>query len=201
MPKIVDHDQRREEIVRAMWRVIRRRGVEGATVRAVAEEAGLSAGSLRYYFPSQAELISTAMQQVDARARERIAAIDPSGTVTERVTALIEAVLPLDAERREELEVWVSLSARAQCDDTLRPMSAAAYDDLESLSRSVLAELTQSGILRDDLDLDVEAVRLHGLIDGLAVHLGIHPERLTADLCRAAISRHLADLTDGRTLA
>ena len=38
MPKVVDHEQRRRELGHAVWRVIRRDGVERASVRAVAEE-------------------------------------------------------------------------------------------------------------------------------------------------------------------
>ena len=42
MPKIVDHDQRRIELVDATWRIIARLGIESATMREIALEAGLS---------------------------------------------------------------------------------------------------------------------------------------------------------------
>ncbi|MBY6274089.1 MAG: TetR family transcriptional regulator, partial [Bacillaceae bacterium] len=56
MPKIVDHEQRKERIAEACWRVILKRGMKGATVRNIAKEAGLSPGSLRHYFSSQGDL-------------------------------------------------------------------------------------------------------------------------------------------------
>jgi AcrR family transcriptional regulator len=46
MPKIVDWDARRDEILSATWRVIVRDGIAGATVRAIAREAGCSPGIL-----------------------------------------------------------------------------------------------------------------------------------------------------------
>ncbi|MBA4102389.1 MAG: TetR/AcrR family transcriptional regulator, partial [Arthrobacter sp.] len=36
MPKIVDHDERRLELVDATWRIIARQGLEGATMREIA---------------------------------------------------------------------------------------------------------------------------------------------------------------------
>jgi DNA-binding transcriptional regulator YbjK len=75
MPKLVDPDQRRSELAQAVWTVIRRDGLQRASVRNVAREAGLSMGSLRHYFASQSELLCFAMQLVGDRARARVAAL------------------------------------------------------------------------------------------------------------------------------
>ncbi len=69
MPKIVDHDARREEIAQALWRVVRRDGIRAASVRTIAAEAGWSAGAVRYYFPDQDGLLSFAMDLVSAPGR------------------------------------------------------------------------------------------------------------------------------------
>ena len=72
MPKIVDHEARRKELAEAAWRVIRREGLEGASVRNVAKEAGMSLGSLRHYFATQSELLAFSMRMVGERVKERI---------------------------------------------------------------------------------------------------------------------------------
>jgi len=46
MPKVVDWDARRDEVLAATWRVIARHGLAGTTVRKIAREAGYSAGVL-----------------------------------------------------------------------------------------------------------------------------------------------------------
>jgi len=196
MPKIVDHDARRADLAQALWKVIRRDGIERVSVRSVAAAAGVSAGSLRYYFPSQAELISFAMDLVESRTRDRIAAIDLTGTARERVTALAEEVLPLDDERREDLQVWFALTAQARHQPALHEVSARAYDGLLDLARGVIGELQMAGLTRRGLDAELEAVRLHALLDGLAVHLDLHPERLTVSTCRAVLQHHLDELLD-----
>ena len=50
MPKVVDHDQRRAEIIGALWEVIGERGTEGASLMTVARAAGVSVGRIQHYF-------------------------------------------------------------------------------------------------------------------------------------------------------
>lgn len=78
VPKVVDHDQRREELARAVWAVIARAGVEGATVRAVAAEAGWSMGALRYYFATQDGLLRFALEVMLRRTPERLRSSSPA---------------------------------------------------------------------------------------------------------------------------
>jgi len=47
VPKIVGHDERRLELVDATWRIIARHGMEGATLREIATEAGFAHGALK----------------------------------------------------------------------------------------------------------------------------------------------------------
>src|SRR5258707_15818113 len=61
MPKEVDHPGRRRELADAAGRVIARNGLAGTTLADVAEEAGWSIGSIRYYFPSKDELVASAL--------------------------------------------------------------------------------------------------------------------------------------------
>ena len=56
MPKIVDWDARRDEILAATWRVIARDGIARATIRAIAREADCSRGILAHYFNDKANI-------------------------------------------------------------------------------------------------------------------------------------------------
>ena len=61
MPKIVDWDARRDEILSATWRVIARDGIAKATIRAIAREAGCSRGILAHYFDDKADILGSAL--------------------------------------------------------------------------------------------------------------------------------------------
>ena len=69
MPKIVDVEQRRAELADAAARLIARSGIEAATMREVAAEAGLTTGALTHYFADKHELLLTTFQASLARRR------------------------------------------------------------------------------------------------------------------------------------
>lgn len=197
MPKIVDHDARREEIAQALWRVVRRDGMRAASVRTVAAEAGWSAGAVRYYFPDQDGLIAFAMDLVGRRVRERISAIEPSGTPTEIALRYLEEVIPLDAERQAEFDIWLSFIAQAQADSgagALRDLLTPVNQGLRELCGSLLASLSKTGALRPELKLDVETERLHAIIDGLSLHAAVQPTATTPDRVREILRAHLQEL-------
>ncbi len=48
MPRVVDHRQRRDELVDAVWQLIVDDGLPGITIRRVAERSGSSSGAVRH---------------------------------------------------------------------------------------------------------------------------------------------------------
>jgi AcrR family transcriptional regulator len=197
MPKIVDHETRREEIAEALWRVVRRDGIRAASVRTIAAEAGWSAGAVRYYFPDQAGLLSFAMDLVTRRVTERVSALNPKGNATAVALRYLEEALPLDANRRAEFDVWMAFMAQAQVESdggSLHEHVDKVHDGLRSLCESLLHSLSDSGALREDLELRREIERLHAVIDGLALHAAIQPERTTPTRVRQILRHHIETL-------
>lgn len=191
MPKIVDHEQRRRELGHAVWRVIRRDGIDRASVRAVADEAGWSAGALRHYFASQSELLAFAMRLVVERVDARIAALDRAPDPREAVEQILYELLPLDEERRAENEVWLAFTARALVDRELRAQHDEIHDALHQACASALESLAASGHGKDGKVLALEVERLHALTDGLALHTALRPDVMPPDLIVAVVRRHL----------
>jgi AcrR family transcriptional regulator len=197
VPKIVDHEARRAEIAEALWRVVRRDGIGGASVRTVAAEAGWSPGAVRYYFPDQEGLLNFAMDLVSRRVRERIGTIQATGTLTEIALRYLEEVIPLDAEREAEFETWLSFIAQALTEtgaDGLRDHLGPVQDGLLELCQSLITALSDGDTLRKGLDLQLEAERLHALLDGLALHVAVQPGRTTPARVHEILIAHLETL-------
>jgi len=57
MPKIVDHELFREELLHRYFNHFSKRGYINPTMREVAEELGVSTGTLYHYFPTKASLL------------------------------------------------------------------------------------------------------------------------------------------------
>ncbi|MFE4423055.1 TetR/AcrR family transcriptional regulator [Streptomyces sp. NPDC056817] len=194
MPKVVDPRIRRRELAEAVWRVVRRDGLEHASVRNVAREARLSMGSLRHYFASQSELMTFALRMVIDGIEQRIAAVPSDGDLRQRAARVLAELLPLDDQRRAENEVWLAFTARAMTDPELRALRDEGYDMLRAGCRGLVA-----GLIGPGRDPEREAARLHALLDGLAVHAAMRPDVNTPDALRAVIADHLAELQAPRT--
>jgi AcrR family transcriptional regulator len=187
MPKQVDHDQRREELAAAVWRLIMREGVEAASIRRVADEAGWSTGSLRHYFATQSDLLSFAMELVTRRVTERLETLPRTGTPQQRALAVLSQVLPLDPERHAEMQVWLAFTTRAFVDPALRPRRDQAHAMLRRLCRQITVALGARAPA-------LAAERLHALVDGLALHAVLAPGTTTPDRQREILAVHLQEL-------
>lgn len=196
MPKVVDHDERRELIADALWTVVRRDGYAAVSVRTVAAETGMSTGALRHYFASQDELVAFAMASLMERARARVMEAGARATDFEGVLALLEEVLPLDAQRQAESEVWLAFVAASRTDPSLRPLAGEAHRALRGLCDSVVRAVSGRG--DDTPDLTEETDALHGLVDGLAVQRTLYPKMLPRQRIRTVLRRYLIELA-GRT--
>ncbi len=206
VPKIVDPDQRRADVVDALFRVVRREGLESASLRRVADEAGLAVGSVRHYFDGHDALVAFALdamvERVTARLVERVGVLLPAlesgdlgGAATlDAVVDLLAELLPLDAERRDEASVWLSFEAAARTRPDLHGRSAAAVRGTSALVRRVLDGALARGTLRAGLDLELEEQRLSALVDGLTLRCVLHPELLPPDRARTILANHLAGL-------
>jgi AcrR family transcriptional regulator len=53
MPKIVDHDQYREELIQKCFELFSKKGYSNVTMREIAKQLKVSTGSLYHYFPTK----------------------------------------------------------------------------------------------------------------------------------------------------
>jgi AcrR family transcriptional regulator len=196
MPKVVDPAERRLLLAEAVFRVMRRDGLEQASVRNIAREAGLSMGSLRHYFASQSELMVFAFRTVIDRIEFRLASLEPESDPRRRAQRVLNELLPLDEERRAENEAWLAFTSRAMVDPALRALRDEGYDALRAGCHAMVADLSAAGLA--PTDVPAEAERLHALLDGLAVHAAMRPDIHTAESLAIAVARHLDALTTER---
>jgi hypothetical protein len=76
----------------------------------------------------------------------------------------------------------------------LAPLSVETHRGLRAMAAAVVRAAAPD---LDDGATEVEADRLHALVDGLALHGVLHPEDVTPDRARAALRAHLEQLARG----
>ena len=196
MPRTVDVVQRRARVAAAARAVIARDGLDAASVRRVAAEAGSSTTVVTHYFADKQALLAAAVEDAYRAVAVRMAAhvhAGPGGVTTLRAV-LLEA-LPLDAERAAEARVLMAFWSMAVAHPVLREVQGAGYRKWRELVARLLAEAAERGEVAADLDTGSIGEQLMCLVDGLLMQGSLEPDRLPAARQVQLLDTALARLT------
>ncbi|MFT4217897.1 MAG: TetR family transcriptional regulator C-terminal domain-containing protein [Micropruina sp.] len=189
---MVDHRQRRDELIDVVWRLIVEDGLAGITIRRVAERSGWSSGAVRHYLPTREAILDAAAQRVAELIEERIKAVDASAPPLDALVAVLAAVLPTDEQIQRASLVWLAFVGQAASDAGLADAQGILYRDLNQLLVELLTMLAAMGFQVDGGPASA-AVELQAMLDGLTVHvlLGRVDADAAQEVLRAAVNRLL----------
>ncbi|MCC6751541.1 MAG: TetR/AcrR family transcriptional regulator [Deltaproteobacteria bacterium] len=165
-----DEEQRREQILAATARCVIRLGYHGATIDAIAREAGLSKGAVYWYFSDKEEVLvalSSAVWAANiATMRSLLARPGPFESFARELgERFIEITMGKDDLYRLFFEFWAM-------GDMSKALARTLYQN-QRLMEAVVAERVQvaidAGELRADLDPATVALSYIALFNGLAV--------------------------------
>ena len=148
MPKIVDHDQRRTEIVEAYLTVVARDGLPAATSRAIAAELGIGTGALWHYFEGFDAVAAGAYQLITERTNARIEQVTAGLRGLRAADAMIREILPLVKETVDEAHVVVGFWGRLAANDKI----AATRADVDDHWHGLLGDHLRDAVADGELD-------------------------------------------------
>lgn len=178
MPKKVNVDERRADLLVAVWNVIARDGLDKATVRTIARETGKSAGTLAHYFTDKDDVLVSALQlsheRIVARWEEKLSGLRGLSALRE----LVLDNLPLDEDRELETRLAVAYWSRVLTKESLVSSQWRKGPKLIDRLIALVREAQQLKEIGDDQSAEDIAEHLHALIDGFSLHSLLYPERL-----------------------
>jgi AcrR family transcriptional regulator len=139
MPKIVDHDRRRDEIALVACRVVAEHGFDQATIVRIAREAGYTTGMVAHYFDTKQDIIIAALRLILRRIEERLTKPAGDGAPADLLTILCEA-LPADAQRYIECAFWTAFWGQVSADKRLKRINAWVHREYMRLFERCLSE-------------------------------------------------------------
>ncbi|MCD0453332.1 TetR family transcriptional regulator C-terminal domain-containing protein [Actinocorallia sp. API 0066] len=193
MPKIVDHEERRAEIVAATMRVVERVGLEGVTIREIAREAGCSTGILAHYFTDKADILVTAHRTAFGQVHRRIDAqrADARNSV-ELIRMVLEEAFPLDDARLLEARIDVSFWGLALHNPHLREVRQSSHDASVDELRKMVEDAVRTGMALPGTNPESVAVETVALMDGVAMQAVLFPSAMSPERQHQIIEHHLA---------
>jgi TetR/AcrR family transcriptional regulator, transcriptional repressor of bet genes len=180
-----DPDERRASLIAASARVLARDGAAGASVRAIALEAGVSPGLIGHYFGGVDALICATYAEVEAQVASALdQAVAAAGTDPRaRLEAYVCASLLPPIADSALLATWIAFWSLVRA----RPAIAALHDEQYARFRSGLEGLlAQNGLPAPALRRT--AIAVTALVDGLWLEQCLSPRTFTAGEA-AAIAR------------
>ncbi|MFG3056494.1 TetR/AcrR family transcriptional regulator [Kitasatospora sp. NPDC048239] len=200
MPKLVDHEERRAQIVDALLRAAADTGLHAVTMRSVAIEAGVSVRLVQYYFDTKEQLLLAAMNRLTARmgerVRDRVRRAGSAPTPRDIVEAVLLEAVPTDEESRIFHLVHTEYAVLSITDPALGGQAfLAAPDEMEGFLADRLAAAQQAGDADPRMDARQEAAVLLSISAGLG--LSVLLGQRGADDATATLHYHLGRLFPG----
>ncbi len=171
MPASNELPDRRGQIIAAAENVFEAKGFAAATMEAVAEQAGVSKGSLYNYFQSKHDLFGQVFSHAVTGAEadtEQIIRLDLSAA--EKLQRLLdywfERMGAFKRMGRLVLEFWVTASREGR-EGELASSFRAMYSRWRELVGSILSQGVEAGEFRQDFDTPVAASLIMAIMDGI----------------------------------
>jgi TetR/AcrR family transcriptional regulator, transcriptional repressor of bet genes len=159
-------DARKADLIAAMQSLVAEGGAESATVRAVAERAGVTPGLIRHYFGSKEELTRAAylalMDNMTTKGSDALEGVGASPE--ERLVAFVATALRPPVVDAGAVGLWAWYMHKMRNDTELRAAHETGYLAFRDILQSLIEAIPrQSGPDRARAD----AIACNALIDGL----------------------------------
>ena len=169
----------------AAWRVLAAEGVHGATMRRIATEAGVTTGFVTHYFQDKESLLAEVLRHNNLRARDRVLAAIGEHRGLVALEGAVEAMLPIDADRRREWQVGVGCWGPTAPGEEAAEVLRRGWRALEELLGALLEQAVEDDELPATVDVSYEAGRMVTLIAGVGMLAGVEsPTRIRRDAKR-----------------
>lgn len=188
MPKVVDHETRREELVRTVWRIMARRGPAAVTMRQISAEAGYANGALKTYFAGKADLLEATYTHVFERTNERVERAAAGLSELDALVAFCREVMPLDEERLDEARVVMAFWQEAAHDPARAAHNNRYMHQWRDSVAGWVAEARAAGGVAGHVDLASWVDALLTFLLGTQITAALDPANVTP----AHLERQLA---------
>ena len=187
-------EQTRQRLLDAALQVFAHNGFERATIDEIVRQAGFSKGAFYVHFESKEDLFWEMLRQrIDERKRTLRHALEPSIGIAENQRRLLEAFF--DAPGSEPLgpAVYYEFMAHAMRNEMVRARLAEFYAGWHDFVVDALKLGRELEIVRDDVDISLQASALMATYEGALIQSQLAPEHLRLSGRVGEFSELLAD--------
>jgi AcrR family transcriptional regulator len=170
MPRFVDHDVRRREIIDATLEILAEQGLHGLSFRTVAARLGGSSTIVTHYFPSKQALLDALAETVSGWPEEIAELEAQAGDAKTRLRLLLQWLVPGDERALMEERGRINLVGAGDTSVRTQHLLDTWDANVRDLLRAHLGELLPNARIDPTVDL------LRALTNGLTLSAVEHPD-------------------------
>jgi TetR/AcrR family transcriptional repressor of bet genes len=161
-------EARRDALINATLRCLKKYGHDGASVRRISAAAGVSIGLINHYFPGKSRLIAEAYETLALTLQDslRTQAQNNAASPRERLSNFFRASFAPEILDPQLFNVWVVFWSMVAHSPEIRAVHDRTYGKYRAILETLLGELVKSGAA-PKLRLHPAAIALSALLDGL----------------------------------
>lgn len=178
----LEPEQRKALLIEATLACLKRHGFQGASIRKICAEAGVSVGLINHHYSGKDELVAEAYLTVTGRVmqllREAIAEAAPDARA--RLSAFFRASFCAELLDPQLLDAWLAFWGAVKTAEEINKAHDHSYGEYRALLAQALNELAQEQEWAD-FDAELAAIALSALLDGLWLESGLNPNTFTPE--------------------
>lgn len=167
---------RRNQLTRAAYKVVSRKGYYNFTVRDIAKEAGLSTGLVHYYFKNKDDLLVSVLRVMNENLRSYLAkALEQIEDPKEKIIIFMDEAFHLVEREKEYFHVLIDFWTQINHNERMRKANIKLYQSY----RAECAKIIQEGIGKNvfnNVDVQYTATMIVAFIQGLIIQYIIDNE-------------------------
>jgi TetR/AcrR family transcriptional regulator, transcriptional repressor of bet genes len=173
-------EARREALITAALQLVAEGGMRAATVRAIADRAGVTPGLIRHYFHGKEELTRAAYSALMMRMiDDNSSVLDTAPANPEaRLAAFVAASLRPPVVDPEALVLWAAFLHGVRTDPEMRAAHESGYLGYRDRLQALIAALPRAAAPET---LRAQAIACNAVIDGLWLEGGALPHAFADD--------------------
>lgn len=184
--------ERRDQILTAACEVIADRGLAALRLADVAACAGVSSGTIHYYFETKRDVVTAAFAlNFEQSLQQRQDVLDTAGD--DPVTALrtlAAGYLPAGGASTRAWRVWAELWSEGMRDEELQEINERLYGRWRSLVHGLVVAGQRRGALIDG-DADAFADTIVALVDGISIQHLMNSPAMPTEAMHARLNGYL----------
>lgn len=173
---------RKAKLIEATLECLKRHGFQGASIRQISAQAGVSVGLIGHHYSGKDQLVAEAYRAITGRVMSllRDAMKNAAPNARERLSAFFRGSFSDELLDPQLIDAWLAFWGAVRTVESINLAHEHSYSEYRGILRKVLSELAQEQSW-ENFDPDLAAISLSALLDGLWLELGLNPRTFSPE--------------------